>query len=180
MSPATDPRAVSADHSTDVSTDASTDVATEVPTDVATGPAFDSSSEPAALEDLYAYVREFGDAESTPADLVRQSVCSTCGGTAFWMQCSEEDGVAKRICGGCKEAVFIGDSEQHWDDADTGDAQCLCGKKSFALAVGFCTDSNGEVTWMIVGAKCLACGEVGVYADWSIDYEPTEVLLTSF
>jgi hypothetical protein len=132
------------------------------------------------LNDLIAYVREFGDAESAAADLVEQSVCATCAGTSFWMQCSEEDGVAKRICGGCKETIFIGDSEEHWEEADTGDAQCPCGKKSFNLAVGYCLDGNGEVTWMIVGAQCLACNEIGVYADWSIDYEPTKALLKQF
>lgn len=136
--------------------------------------------EPTAVKDLFAYVREFGDAGSTPADLVKQSVCTTCEGTAFWMQCSEEDGVAKRICAGCKQTVFIGDSQEHWDDADTGDAQCPCGKKSFNLVIGYCLDSTGEVTWMIVGAECLACSEIGVYADWSIDYEPTKALLAQF
>jgi hypothetical protein len=134
----------------------------------------------AKLNELVMFVRDFGDAESNPAGLVKQSVCTTCEGTAFWMQCSEEDGVAKRICGGCKQTAFIGDSEEHWDDADTGDAQCPCGKKSFNLAIGYCLDDEGEVTWMIVGAKCLACNEVGVYADWSINYEPSKVLLTQF
>jgi hypothetical protein len=135
---------------------------------------------PSELTELFAFVREFGNAVSDPADLVQQSVCEACAGTAFWMQCSEEDGVALRICGACKKAVFIGDSEEHWEDADTGDAQCPCGKKSFNLAVGYCLDVAGEVTWMIVGAQCLSCAEIGVYTDWSIDYEPTKALLTQF
>jgi hypothetical protein len=134
----------------------------------------------ASLAELRLFVREFGDAESNPADLVKLSVCVACGGTTFWLQCSEEDGVAKRTCGGCKHTVFIGDSEEHWDEADTGDAQCPCGKKSFNVAVGYCLDPHGEVTWMIVGAQCVHCNEIGVYADWSIDYEPTKVLLAQF
>jgi hypothetical protein len=146
------------------------------------GPALASSDTVRAseLRELFAFVREFGNAVSDPADLVQQSVCATCAGTAFWMQCSEEDGVALRICGGCKHTAFIGDSEEHWEDADTGDAQCPCGKKSFNLAVGYCLDAAGEVTWMIVGAQCLACAEIGVYTDWSIDYEPTKALLTQY
>jgi hypothetical protein len=140
----------------------------------------DSSAVAAHLAELFTFVRDFGDGAHNPADLVKQSVCATCAGTEFWMQCSEEDGVAKRICGGCKETVFIGDSEEHWVDADTGDAQCPCGKKSFNLGIGYCLDSAREVTWMIVGAQCLACTEIGVYTDWSIDYEPTKVLLAQF
>ena len=46
--------------------------------------------------------------------------------------------------------------------------------------IGYSIDLGGEVTWMIVGAQCLSCGEIGVYTDWSIDYEPTKVLLAQF
>jgi hypothetical protein len=129
-----------------------------------------------AASDLVSFVTEFGDASGAPADRVIQSTCE-CSNTQFWMQCSEEDGVAMRTCTACKAVAFIGDSEEHWAEADTGDAQCPCGKKVFALAIGYCLDSNNEVTWMIVGAQCITCNEVGVYADWSIDYEPTKQLL---
>lgn len=30
---------------------------------------------------------------------------------------------------------------------------------------------------MIVGALCSACDQIGVYADWSIDFEPSAFLL---
>ncbi len=130
------------------------------------------------LAALVEYVKAFGGGSGEPVTVIQQSQCSDCGGTTFWMQCSEEEGVAKRTCVECKRAYFIGDSEEHWDDADVGDAACPCGAKIFNIAVGYCCNDEGnEVTWMLVGAGCIACGEPGVYADWCIDYEPSAHLL---
>lgn len=127
-------------------------------------------------QSLFAYVTEFGDVHETPADQVVLSQCA-CGTTTFWMQCSEEDGVALRTCTNCKGQAYIGDSDEHWADADTGDAMCPCGKKIFEIAVGYCLTDSREVSWMIVGAQCTSCEQIGVYADWSIDFEPSAFLL---
>ncbi len=130
-------------------------------------------SEPLEIE-----VRDFGSATGDPANHIVRSVCAGCSGTHFWMQCSEEDGVALRTCTECKTAIFIGDSEALWEDADTGDATCPCGKKVFDIAIGYCLNEEENVTWMIVGAQCVACSELGIYADWCIDYEPNKHLLS--
>ena len=129
------------------------------------------------LRDVDKFVRDFGSPAGEPANLRVVSTCAVCGGQRFWMECSEEDGVARRTCTGCKDVAFIGDSQELWDEADTGDATCPCGRKVFAIVVGYCTDAVGEVNWMIVGAKCEECSEIGVYADWSIDFEPSAFLL---
>ena len=129
------------------------------------------------LSGLVAYVTEFGNAAGDPADRVIEVVCRGCGGTTFWMECSEEDGVARRTCTSCKQLAYIGDSEDLWADADAGDAVCPCTRKIFRIVVGYCLDLQDEVTWMIVGAQCESCGQRGVYADWSIDFEPSKGLL---
>ncbi len=54
---------------------------------------------------------------------------------------------------------------------------CPCGKKIFEIAVGYCLTESREVSWMIVGAQCTSCEQIGVYADWSIDFEPSAFLL---
>ena len=135
------------------------------------------AGDPSRLSDLVGYVTEFGSAPGEPANFVVQSICRACQGTTFWMECSEEDGVARRTCTACHEMAFIGDSEDLWAEADVGDATCPCSKKIFEIVVGYCLDLNGEVDWMIVGAQCEACGHSGIYADWSIDYEPSKALL---
>ena len=131
--------------------------------------------------DLAAIVTEcildFALGSTDEVSVVKQSRCSECGGQRFWMQVSEEEGVANRTCTTCKRAVFIGDSSEHWADADVGDATCPCGKKIFQIAVGYNLTEVGEVRWMYVGAVCVACETAGTYTDWSIDYEPSKVLL---
>ena len=62
------------------------------------------------FDDLVTFVREFGSVTGEPADEVRQSRCDACGCATFWMECSEEDGVAKRTCTSCHSIAFIGDS----------------------------------------------------------------------
>jgi hypothetical protein len=126
---------------------------------------------------LSEYITNFGGGTEVPVSVLARSQCAECGGTSFWMRCSEEEGVAQRMCTGCKRTDFIGDSEEHWAKADVGDATCPCGKQEFEVGVGFCVDAEGDVNWMIVGAACLACGEPGVYADWCIDYTPNKQLL---
>lgn len=130
-------------------------------------------------DDLFAYVQGFGGGAGEAVTHIVEPECPTCGPTTFWMQCSEEDGVANRTCTSCKTSEYIGDSEQHWDEADTGDATCPCKKKVFRLALGYCADNDNDVTWMIVGAQCIACKTVGVYADWSVDHEPLTLQLPS-
>ena len=50
---------------------------------------------------MAAMVLEFGSM-TVAANDVRQSRCIGCDATTFWMECSEEDGVAKRTCTACK------------------------------------------------------------------------------
>lgn len=33
-----------------------------------------------------------------------------------------------------------------------------------------------EVKWVNIGARCVRDGTLGVYADWKIDYGPTDLL----
>jgi hypothetical protein len=126
---------------------------------------------------LQAYLVEFASGQGEPVEVVNHARCGDCGGDTFWMQCSEEEGVANRTCTNCKRAVFVGDSDEHWESADVGDATCPCGKKVFRVAVGFHLAESGEVHWMFVGAICVSCSTPGVYTDWSIDYEPSKHLL---
>ena len=128
--------------------------------------------------DLATFVREFGSPTDS-ADEVRQSRCAICDCATFWMEVSEEAGVAKRTCTACKQAAFIGDSEAHWAKADAGDAACPCGTKVFEVAVGFCLTKNRDVDWMAVGARCVACDLVGIYADWCIEFTPSSALIDS-
>jgi hypothetical protein len=60
-----------------------------------------------------------------------------------------------------------------------GGAQCPCGDEAFEVGVAFSLREDGDVRWITVGGLCVACGVLGAYADWKIDYSPTDHLLTA-
>jgi hypothetical protein len=68
------------------------------------------------------------------------------------------------------------------DSADTAEVAvpeecaCPCGGETFQVAVGFALRDDGDVRWVSVGLRCTTDGTLGVYADWKIDYSPTNAL----
>jgi hypothetical protein len=131
------------------------------------------------FDDLADYVRQYTAANQYPAELVVQSVCSTCGESAFNLSLDDEEGCAERRCVKCSQTAFIGDSEEFWSDAEPGAATCPCDLDVFDIAVGFSLRPDGDVQWISVGCRCTACGILGVYVDWNIDYSPTVQLLSA-
>lgn len=96
----------------------------------------------------------------------------------FFVLVDDVEGGAERVCAGCGVRAFIADSEEFWEDADPGEACCPCGSEEFETAVAFSLAGDGSVRWVTVGLRCQRDGAVGVYADWKIDYGPTDHLLT--
>jgi hypothetical protein len=72
---------------------------------------------------------------------------------------------------------FIGDSAELWDEADPKKCVCPCKADRFEIGVGFSLRQDGEVKWITVGERCLKCGVLGSFADWTVDYSPTHHLL---
>jgi hypothetical protein len=131
------------------------------------------------FDDLAYYVRQYTAANHFPAERVIQSLCSRCGGSAFKLDLDDEEGCAERRCVDCGQTAFIGDSEEFWSNAEPGPAACPCDQEVFDIGVGFSLRPDGEVQWISVGCRCTACGILGVYVDWSIDYSPTDQLLSA-
>lgn len=115
--------------------------------------------------------------EVRPVKIV-PSVCGECGGRVFFVFVDDVEGAAGRVCTGCGCPAFIADSEEIWEEADPGEAACPCGSEEFETAVAYSLGANGSVRWVTVGLRCQKDGAVGVYADWKIDYGPTDHLLT--
>ncbi|MDG5808895.1 hypothetical protein P9869_40970 [Streptomyces ossamyceticus] len=106
------------------------------------------------------------------------SVCGGCGGRVFFVLVDDVEGGAVRVWAGCGGRAFIADSDEFWEGADPGEACCPCGSEEFETAVAFSLADDGSVRWVTVGLRCQNDGAVGVYADWKIDYGPTDHLLT--
>jgi hypothetical protein len=129
------------------------------------------------FEDLVTYLREF-TAESYPAGPVVQSTCE-CGNRVFGLELDDDEGCARRTCTSCGRSAFIADGADYWDEAEPGEAKCPCGQEAFELDVAFALRDDGDVRWITVGPRGIACGVLGAYVDWKIDYSPTDHLLTA-
>ena len=127
------------------------------------------------FNDLAEYVREL-TADGYQADLVRQSECE-CGTVVFALELDELEGCARRTCRSCQRAALIGDSAEFWSEADPVILRCPCSQESFEIGIGFSFRETGDVRWITVGTRCVACGILGVPVDWKVDYSPTAQLL---
>ncbi|QDY78829.1 hypothetical protein [Streptomyces qinzhouensis] len=125
--------------------------------------------------DLAEFLRSTDDGR--PVTIV-PSVCGGCGGRVFSVLIDDVEGGAERMCTGCGGRAFLADSEEFWAEADPGEAACPCGGEEFEAAVAFSLTDDGSVRWVTIGLRCRKDGAVGVYADWKIDYGPTDHLLT--
>ncbi|MFC9646537.1 hypothetical protein ACFTZF_50275 [Streptomyces mirabilis] len=127
--------------------------------------------------ELAAFLR--GAVDGRPVKIA-PCVCG-CGGRVLLVLVNASG--AERECSGCSSRAFIADSEEYWneeywEDDDPGAAGCPCGSEEFEAAVAFSLGGDGSVRWVTVGLRCIKDGFCGTYADWKIDYSPTEHLLT--
>ncbi len=117
------------------------------------------------------------------ADVVRECICQLCDGRRFEVQVAAITSAARRTCLDCGHRAFIADSVEWWDDAEVEPCACPCGEEVFAAAAGFALREPAEpgrapdVRWVYVGLRCLACGQLGVYEDWKVDWGPSGYLL---
>ncbi|MEU9087162.1 hypothetical protein [Streptomyces sp. NPDC048357] len=107
--------------------------------------------------ELAAFLRNAADGR--PVKIV-PSVCGGCGGRVFFVLVDDVEGGVERVCAGCGGRAFIADSEE------------------FETAVAFSLAGDGSVRWVTVGLRCRKDGAAGIYADWKIDYGPSDHLLT--
>lgn len=128
--------------------------------------------------ELAAFLR--GAVDGRPVKIT-PSICEGCGGRVFFVLVNASG--AERECSGCSSRAFIADSEEYWneeswEDDEPGAAGCPCGSEEFEAAVAFSLADDGSVRWVTLGLRCIKDGFSGVYADWKIDYGPTDHLLT--
>ena len=125
--------------------------------------------------DLDEYLREFS-ADGYPVGSVVHASCAHCGSDRFALLADDEAGCGGRRCASCGDLHWMLDSAEYLEEAELEEAQCPCGGELFEPAVGFALRDTGEVRWVYVALRCVADGVLGVYADWKIDYSPTDHL----
>jgi hypothetical protein len=134
--------------------------------------------------DIDEFVAAF-TADGYPVERMVHSRCADCSGTTFALRVDDEEGYADRRCISCGRVFHMLDSAEYIDDASPEECACPCGGEEFELAVGYAmvdvvnqdgSPAGREVKWVNVGARCVRDGTLGVYADWKIDYGPTDHL----
>lgn len=126
--------------------------------------------------DIDAYLAFYSEDEH-PIEVVRHATC-TCGTTTFTVTLDDEEGFAERRCTACRAAHLMIDSEDSAEDAEPGQATCPCNGEIFEVAAGFAFYLEPrEPKWVYVGLRCVACGLLGCYTSWAIDYSPANQLL---
>lgn len=126
--------------------------------------------------DLAEFLREYM-ADSYPVQRILRLV-SSCGSSIFRIEVNRDSEWARVTCLTCGEIRFIADSEEEWrDDPASEVVDCPCGGEEFEVIVGFSLRGDGEVRWITVGCRCIACGILGVCIEWKINYGPTAHLL---
>jgi hypothetical protein len=126
------------------------------------------------FEDLAEYLALLVEDEY-PVHTVLEPQC-LCGGRVFKIHRDATEGVARRTCIACGTNAFICDSGEHWSEARPRLVKCPCGESAYQVAVGFSKRDSGEIKWILVGERCVACGILGASVDWKIDYSPTDHL----
>ncbi|MET9555890.1 hypothetical protein [Streptomyces sp. NPDC006645] len=122
------------------------------------------------------------DADDIRPVRIVPAVCEACGGRVFRVLVNSSG--AERECAGCGSRAFVADSEEYWNEEswegdEPGPAGCPCGSEEFEAAVAFSLGDDGSVRWVTVGLRCVMDGFRGIYADWKIDYGPTDHLLAA-
>jgi hypothetical protein len=132
-----------------------------------------------APSDLDEYVTAFS-AENYPARTVVHASCASCGGDNFTVAVDEGEGCAVRTCVSCGDDKALLDTKEYLKDATLEGAECPCGGNTFNTAVGFAFyDGSDDVQWVYLALRCTQDGVLGCYADWKIDYSPSDHLLQS-
>src|SRR5262249_43906444 len=124
---------------------------------------------------LDAYLCGLTAEENNSAAYVTHAHCG-CSGTVFRVEVDDDNGCARRTCVRCGAKHLMLDSAEFWATADPGSCECPCGADTFEVAVAFSRRDDEALTWVTIGLRCIACGMMGVYTDWKVDYEPTEHL----
>jgi hypothetical protein len=97
--------------------------------------------------------------------------------TWFYVEADAADSVARRRCLSCGEARDVLDSAEHWT-APRMWACSSCGQSIAEVASGLHAD-NDQVTWVVLGARCVGCGTISGLTDFSVDAQPYDVVVAA-
>ena len=129
------------------------------------------------VEDLRAFLSSLPDAPE-----VHETVVLGCERhederpTWTYVEADSREGVARRRCLQCAASVGLLDSDERWTHPPMWSCGA-CGQSIAEVAVGLSAEDGEHVTWVVVGARCVECGQIVGLTDMVLPGTPlTEVL----
>lgn len=97
--------------------------------------------------------------------------------TWHYVEADASAGVARRRCLACGFAVSVLDSDTRWTFPPMWSCGS-CGHSIAEMAAGLSAPDGQHVEWVVLGARCVECGDVEGLTDLVVDHRPlTEVLV---
>ena len=124
-------------------------------------------------EDIDEWLREYTELDDLT---VKPVLCRSCGSNVFQQRVDEDEGAIQVICAACKAKKILLDGEDVWEDCRPRIVKCICKGKDFNIRIGLDHRDDGDIRWVYAGSRCVACGTLGSYVDWNIDYGPTDAV----
>lgn len=100
-----------------------------------------------------------------------------CGCSAFRLEIDDCKVAARRTCFDCGYEHPMCDSAEFWEQTQPERACCAgCGGDKHNIGVGFSLHEEGDVRWLYIGVRCVACGIFTCAAEWEVCYTPSRHL----
>ncbi len=123
------------------------------------------------IDDLQQWLRELANCPQ-----VNKTVVASCRNdrhvddpaTWFYVEADPRNAIARRRCLSCGDAHHVLDSADHWTAPRMWGCQS-CGQSIAEVAAGVHLEGdNDDVTWVVLGARCVDCGTLSGLTDFSI------------
>lgn len=131
------------------------------------------------IEDLRAFL---GSLEGGPK--VHETVVLGCDNhederpTWVYVEADPRAGVARRRCMQCATTTHVLDSEARWTHPPMW--SCLsCGQSIAEVVAGLSLADGENVTWVVIGARCVECGRVDGLTDVVMPPTPLSEVLAA-
>lgn len=117
------------------------------------------------------------------APVVTDTLVLTCGQhgddrpTWHYVEADAAAGVARRRCVACAFAVSLLDSDARWTFPPMWSCRA-CGHSLAEVAAGLSAPDGEHVDWVVLGARCVECGEVAGLTDVVLDRVPLPTVVS--
>ena len=123
-------------------------------------------------DDITEWLHEYTE---EPSLEIHPVLCRNCKNDALEARIDGDEGVVQIICPECKTKKILLDGEEIWSECHPKKRKCIvCKNNRFNIRVGFIRRDNGDVKWVYIGERCTQCGTLASYADWNINFGPTD------